>query len=392
MASNPAKRNRELAIIAVLLTAVVVVFGLYTARGLFFGKRSGAGKESKRAGAALDEAQSAYKQGRFDAALEAARRAAQSSDAATRRTARMIVARALDGLGDPAAGESWAALLKDTTLSAGQRAEAATRIGRLYMKADPPDLPGAIAAYEQAVASFPGTSWADEAAVSLADAYILNRRPELAEAALADYALKAKEPDRIQAKIGDVNIATLFSPLATEIPKTTLYTVKQGDTLAEIAKRFNTTVDLLAESNRIRDPQLLQIGTRLKVVTDSFRIVIDKSENTLSLFCHDTLMKKYPVGTGQYNMTPVGDFKIASKDIDPPWGAIPFGDPKNVLGTRWMRITDEANTLSGYGIHGTWEPETIGTHSSQGCVRMYNHDVEELFKIVTLGTPVRIVE
>ncbi len=392
MKRNPAKRNNELAIIAVLLTAVVVVFGLYTARGLFWTKEEKKVEDSKPADPALKKALGAYKEGRFEAALEAARRAAQSPDAVTRRAARMIEARALGDLGDPKVTDAWTAIFSDSRFTAHQRAEAAVRIGDLRAKAEPPDLPGAIAAYQQAVERFAGTFWGDRAAIALADTHIQDKRPELAGPALTGYMVKAKDPELIQAKIGDVNIAILFSPVATEVPKTAWYTVKQGDSLAKIAKRFNTTIDLLAENNRIEDPQLLQVGDRLKVVTDSFRIVIDKSENTLSLFCHDTLMKKYRVGTGEYDKTPVGEFRIASKDVDPPWRGIPFGDPRNVLGTRWMKITDEANTLSGYGIHGTWEPETIGTYKSQGCVRLLNEDVEQLFKIVTIGTPVSIVE
>jgi len=46
--------------------------------------------------------------------------------------------------------------------------------------------------------------------------------------------------------------------------------------------------------------------------------------------------------------------------------------------------------LTGYGIHGTWEPETVGSAVSKGCIRMLNTDVEELFDIVPVGTAVTI--
>ena len=387
MRRNPAKRHTELAILAVVLTVAVVAFGLYT-----FSKKGKAPGRRDTPNPAFDRATAAYEEGRFEAARDEARRAAQSGDAATRRSARLIEARALGELGDPKAHAAWSAILADTTFPPNQCAEAAARLGELRAAAEPPDLAGAIAAYSQAIERFPGTRWADWAAIALADAHIANRHPERAEAALSEYAVRAKEPEAIQDKLGDVNIAILFSPLETEVPKTTWYSVKEGDTLAGIAKRFHTTVDLLAESNNIVNPQLLQVGDRLKVITDSFRIVIDRSDNTLSLFCHEKLIKKYSVGTGEYGKTPLGEFTIASKDIDPMWRGIPFGDERNILGTRWMRITDKDGALSGYGIHGTWEPDTIGKHSSQGCVRMLNEDVEELFKIVTIGTPVMIVE
>jgi lipoprotein-anchoring transpeptidase ErfK/SrfK len=48
--------------------------------------------------------------------------------------------------------------------------------------------------------------------------------------------------------------------------------------------------------------------------------------------------------------------------------------------------------VRGYGIHGTWEPGTIGKQASAGCVRLGNADVEELFIIIPVGTPVTIVE
>ncbi len=305
------KRDNKLAVVAVLLTVVVVAVALYTGHGLLSRsgpKRGGpkSGGKPGRADPALKEALDAYKGGRLKGALDAARRAAQSGDAATQRSARLVEARALSGLEDPKAAGAWSAILDDAAFSPNQRAEAAVWMGRSCLASEPPDVAGAIAACRQAVERFAGTTWADQAAITLADAYIKDKHPERAEAALTAYVLGAKDPEVIQAKLCEVNMAILFSPLVTEVPKCIKYTVKSGDSLAKIAREYNTSVDLLAESNRIDDPQLLQIGDRLKVVTDSFRIVIDKSDNTLSLFCHDTLLTKYRVGTGEYDKTPVG--------------------------------------------------------------------------------------
>ena len=58
-----------------------------------------------------------------------------------------------------------------------------------------------------------------------------------------------------------------------------------------------------------------------------------------------------------------------------------------------MGISSQKISLSkGYGIHGTTEPESIGKAQSNGCIRMLNKDVEELFGLVTIGTPVIIRE
>ena len=55
-----------------------------------------------------------------------------------------------------------------------------------------------------------------------------------------------------------------------------------------------------------------------------------------------------------------------------------------VMGTRRLELGD------GYGIHGTDHPETIGQSVSHGCVRMRNEDIEKLYPMVPVGTPVYI--
>ena len=53
-------------------------------------------------------------------------------------------------------------------------------------------------------------------------------------------------------------------------------------------------------------------------------------------------------------------FLNSAKKIDDDQGrAIPFGDPENILGTRWMGFENSPGAR-GYGIHGTARPETIG--------------------------------
>ena len=207
---------------------------------------------------------------------------------------------------------------------------------------------------------------------------------------------RTREPARIQEEIYRLNITMLFSPLITgppDGPKSEIYTIEPGDTLVKIAKQHNTTIDLLKGSNRISDPRNIQIGDRLKVVTDTFTIIINRTKNELSLIAGEIVIRKYAIGTGKFSKTPLGDFTIRNKMIEPPWKGIPYGDKeKNILGTRWMGIMNEDDSIKGYGIHGTWQPETIGKSVSQGCVRMHNRDVEELFKIVPVKTKVHIIE
>ena len=88
-----------------------------------------------------------------------------------------------------------------------------------------------------------------------------------------------------------------------------------------------------------------------------------------------------------------GELIVEVKQENPDWYSqgrrVPFGDPENVLGTRWMGFEDSPGAM-GYGIHGTDAPESIGKDESMGCVRMRNHEVEELFEVVPRGTVVSI--
>jgi len=66
------------------------------------------------------------------------------------------------------------------------------------------------------------------------------------------------------------------------------------------------------------------------------------------------------------------------------------GGPKSPLGARAMYLFGEGRDL-GYRIHGTTEPETVGTNVSSGCVRMINQDVVHLYARAPLGAPVVVL-
>jgi lipoprotein-anchoring transpeptidase ErfK/SrfK len=136
---------------------------------------------------------------------------------------------------------------------------------------------------------------------------------------------------------------------------------------------------------------VIKVGQKLRIWTGKFNIFIDKSQNLLTLKDGDEILKVYHVSTGAGNITPVGNFKIKSRLVDPVWFnkgiVVPPESPQNVLGTRWLGFD-----LPGYGIHGTIEPETIGQQVTAGCVRMRNEEVEELYNIIPRGTDVVIVD
>ncbi|NQT75298.1 MAG: L,D-transpeptidase family protein [Candidatus Omnitrophica bacterium] len=193
---------------------------------------------------------------------------------------------------------------------------------------------------------------------------------------------------KVQGNLSRLNIEILFSPIVTD--EDVLYEVEPGDTLSGIAKRFKTTVDLIKEANSL-ESDTIRANSRLKVSAEKYKILVDKSQNLLTLLSGDDIFKVYRVSTGENNSTPVGQFRIINRIKDPVWynqGAIvPSESPDNILGSRWLGISEP-----GYGIHGTVEPESVGQQATKGCVRMFNSDVEELCKIVPVGTEVTIAD
>ncbi len=180
---------------------------------------------------------------------------------------------------------------------------------------------------------------------------------------------------------------TLLGKLAQH---TVLHTVAKGDSLTSISKKYHVTIGLIRQMNGLAGDKLM-LGQKLKILDLLFSVVVDKSQNSLILKGGEDVLKQYLVSTGENNSTPVGVFKITDKIVNPTWyknnKAIPFGDPKNVLGTRWMALDKKS-----YGIHGTFEPEKLGQQVTDGCVRMKNEDVEELFEVLPAGAEITIVD
>jgi lipoprotein-anchoring transpeptidase ErfK/SrfK len=177
--------------------------------------------------------------------------------------------------------------------------------------------------------------------------------------------------------------------------------VKSRETLGHIAKRYGVTVGALRRLNGIRPgSNVIRAGEELKVLRGTSEVLVDLSQFRLTIKVGGKFFREYQIGIGKNGRTPVGKFKVATRVPEPPWfppsgEMIPFGDPRNILGTRWLGF-ERKGAGRGIGIHGSmavdgvWQG--IGKAESQGCVRMRNPDVEEVFDFAPLGTEVTIVE
>jgi len=126
-------------------------------------------------------------------------------------------------------------------------------------------------------------------------------------------------------------------------------------------------------------------------------IVVKTHERRLYFVIDRGRALRFPVGVGRAGMAWTGRAHVEGKYIEPAWAAppsirrenprlpkvIPGGAPNNPMGAA-------ALTLRGgeYAIHGTNHPELIGGFVSHGCIRMYNADIRELYRLVDVGTPV----
>ena len=129
--------------------------------------------------------------------------------------------------------------------------------------------------------------------------------------------------------------------------------------------------------------------------TNNKWITINKTKRILTLYEGKTILGKHPVAIGNPPfLTPSGKFTIVCKAVDPAWGGgsyakpVAGGSPENPLGARWLGLSISGGDR--YGIHGNNKPYSIGRDISHGCIRMINADVEQLFEIIGISTPVWI--
>ncbi len=267
----------------------------------------------------------------------------------------------------------------------------------------PPGVPQPAAAPNVSSGVPPITAGAGLSAAQLAEEgdrlAAAERKDKARESYLA--ALAAAPPESLRAKLeeklGLLNVELVTHPWP--MPEKQDCVVREGDSIKALARKYGTTVELIVKANELKRPDVIRPGQRIKVFGAKMEIRVSKGRNDLLLTAGGRFFKRYRVGTGRYDKTPVGTFVISERIPEPPWWRddgkiVPFGDKDNILGTRWMAIKATGNTpeIKGYGIHGTWDNASIGKAESAGCIRLSNADVEELFQLVPVGTPVSIEE
>jgi hypothetical protein len=126
-------------------------------------------------------------------------------------------------------------------------------------------------------------------------------------------------------------------------------------------------------------------------------ILVSRETFSLRLFKRLKLVKTYRIAVGRAGLeTPAGFYTIDDKQVNPSWHVplsswagdlagrvIPPG-PDDPIKSRWMGF------YNGAGIHGTDAIYSLGTAASHGCIRMAIPDVDQLYDLVPLHTPIYV--
>lgn len=189
-------------------------------------------------------------------------------------------------------------------------------------------------------------------------------------------------------------------------------TVRNGDTLSKVGRRYDIGGYEMKEANPGVSFLYPRVGMQLTIPSkfvlpsgERKGLVVNLAEMRIYFYHPDgQRVSTYPIGIGKQGwLTPTGKTQIVKKAKD-PWWIVPDSilekharkgqpiaprmppGPDNPLGPYKLNLG-----FKNIVIHGTPYPAGVGIRSSHGCMRMLNEDIRELFYMVEVGTPVRVV-
>jgi lipoprotein-anchoring transpeptidase ErfK/SrfK len=136
-------------------------------------------------------------------------------------------------------------------------------------------------------------------------------------------------------------------------------------------------------------------------------IIIRTGERALYRVMGGGKAKRYLVAVGKEGFSWSGTARVGRKAVNPKWtpppemiertpryskwaGGMPGGIPENPLGARALYLF-RGRGDTGFRIHGTNAPGSIGSAASSGCIRMLNHEVIDLYNLTRNGTKVIVL-
>lgn len=214
--------------------------------------------------------------------------------------------------------------------------------------------------------------------------------------------LSTAERQLLRDELTTLNNQLVFSPTVdANDPMCETYKIQSGDSLSRIAARreLATHWKFIQRVNRISDPAKIQLGQNIKLVRGPFHAIVDKSDHRIDIY-HGApadpaswlFIRSFDVGLGEADGTPVGEFVVSANKLENPGWVNPRNareqyapnDPNNPIGEYWIGLTGVGDSAAhtSYGIHGTIEPDSIGSDQSMGCVRLANGDIDIVYEML----------
>ena len=194
--------------------------------------------------------------------------------------------------------------------------------------------------------------------------------------------------DEAKDLLGEVNIDILLS--RTPSPEKEEYEVRSGDVLAKIARKLNTTPELIMRMNNLNGT-MLHIGERLLISHPDFSFVIERKGKLVVLLNHGAFFKQYHVR--EVKLGPKQPPKVTTKVAEiMAWRGgrrVGFGTKEFIGSTRWIRLGAPSYTI--YAVPDSAHPNLDQPPPAVG-IGLAAADVEELSGLVNSRTPVTITD
>jgi lipoprotein-anchoring transpeptidase ErfK/SrfK len=162
------------------------------------------------------------------------------------------------------------------------------------------------------------------------------------------------------------------------------YTSAAGESLEQIARRFQVPTEVLAKINGLEPTTVLQSGTKLKIVPGPFRAEVDLKRNELTLFLGELYASRFPISTGSDPNPQPGSYSVVAKDRNRNY----YGSGAPIM------ATDANNPYGGYlidlgnqiSIHGS----ASNSNDKLGCISLSPSDVADVYGMLSSGSQVTI--
>lgn len=169
----------------------------------------------------------------------------------------------------------------------------------------------------------------------------------------------------------------------------TPYVIRSGETLNQIAGRWNVPAQVVYNINRqqIGDSATIVAGTELKVINGPFHAEVDLSSKTLTLFLKNLYAGRFPIRVGISGDVRSGQFRVVAKSAeghtwrDPDGNDFPPESSQNGYGPYWIGLT---GSLCLHAV----EDGTPEAHP--GCIGLKEKDARDIFGILINGSELKI--